>query len=99
MEVAGQVVVVTGGADGIGRALCERFHREGATAVVAADLNREGADAVAQSIGGAAFGCDVAQEADLLRVIDETEARFGPIGLFCSNAGIAGPVDLSSTLR
>src|ERR1700761_3388057 len=90
MQVAGKVVVVTGGANGIGRALCEAFLRAGAAKVIVADLNVAGARAVAASIKGAAFKCDVAQEKDILHVIEETERQFGPIALFCSNAGI-GP--------
>ena len=89
MRVAGQVVVVTGGADGIGRALCERFAREGARTVVVADRNAAGAEAVAAAIGGVAAPCDVAREDDLRRLISDTEEHRGPIGLFCSNAGIA----------
>jgi NAD(P)-dependent dehydrogenase (short-subunit alcohol dehydrogenase family) len=88
MEVDGKVVVVTGGADGIGRALCERFHKEGAGTVVVADRNADGAREVANSVGGLAFECDVAKEADIVRVVEETEQRAGPIALFCSNAGI-----------
>ncbi len=88
MKIAGQVVVVTGAAAGIGRALAERFHREGAAAVVAADLDGPGAEAVGRSLGGDGYACDVSREADILRVIDLTEGRFGPIGLFCSNAGV-----------
>lgn len=94
MKVSGKVVVVTGGANGIGRALAEIFHREGAAKVVVADLDGARAKAVADSIGGASFACDVAQEADILRVIDETEKQFGPIDLFCSNAGIGGGFDM-----
>jgi NAD(P)-dependent dehydrogenase (short-subunit alcohol dehydrogenase family) len=94
MKAAGQVVVVTGGADGIGRALAERFHRDGARTVVIADLDRAGADAVAAGIGGAAVRCDVGKEAEVAALIEETEGRFGPIGLFCSNAGIAAGFDL-----
>lgn len=89
MKVAGQVVVVTGGAAGIGRALAERLRREGARTVVVADLDRSGAEIVASAIGGVGFGCDVAVETDVIHLIEETERRFGPIGLFCSNAGIA----------
>jgi NAD(P)-dependent dehydrogenase (short-subunit alcohol dehydrogenase family) len=89
MKLAGKIVVVTGGAQGIGAALCERFAQEGAKAVIVADLNRAGAEAVAAKIGGAAMPCDVSREADIIRLIDDTEARFGPIDLFCSNAGIA----------
>jgi len=94
MKAAGQVVVVTGGAGGIGRALAERFHQDGAKMVVIADLDRAGADAVATEIGGAAVRCDVGNEAEVAALIDETERRFGPIGLFCSNAGIAAGFDL-----
>ena len=79
MQVAGQVVVVTGGANGIGRALCEAFHRAGAAKVVVADLDTAGAEAVAASIDGAAFKCDVGQENDIRRLIEETEQKFGPI--------------------
>ena len=93
MQVARKVVVVTGGANGIGRALCETFHRAGAAKVVVADLDLTNAEAVAASIDGAAFKCDVGQEKDIRHVIDETEKRFGPIALFCSNAGIGGGFD------
>lgn len=89
MNLEGKIVVVTGGAQGIGAALCERFAQEGAKAVVAADLNLAGAEAVAAKMGGTAMRCDVSHEADIVRLIDDTEARFGPIHLFCSNAGIA----------
>jgi NAD(P)-dependent dehydrogenase (short-subunit alcohol dehydrogenase family) len=88
MKLTGQIIVVTGGAQGIGRALCERFACESAKAVVVADLNGEGAAVVAQNIGGLGVACDVSREDDIVRLIDETESRFGPIGLFCSNAGI-----------
>ena len=93
MQVNGKVVVVTGGANGIGRALCEAFHHAGAARVVVADKEVAGARAVAGGIGGAAFKCDVAQEKDVLHVIDESERLFGPIALFCSNAGIGGGFD------
>ncbi len=93
MQVAGKVVVVTGGGNGIGRSLCEAFHKAGAAQVVVADLDGERVTAVAESIGGAAFRCDVSQEKDIQHVIAETEKQFGPIALFCSNAGIGGGFD------
>jgi len=93
MQVSGKVVVVTGGANGIGRALCEALHRAGAAKVVVADMEAAGARAVAASINGAAFKCDVAQEKDILHLIEETERLFGQIALFCSNAGISGGFD------
>ncbi|MBV9828327.1 MAG: SDR family NAD(P)-dependent oxidoreductase [Alphaproteobacteria bacterium] len=89
MKVSGQVVVVTGGAQGIGRALCERFAAEGAKAVIVADIEKRGAEAVAAAIGGNGIACDVSSEAEIIRLVDETESSHGPIGLFCSNAGIA----------
>jgi NAD(P)-dependent dehydrogenase (short-subunit alcohol dehydrogenase family) len=89
MKIKNKIVVVTGGADGIGKALCERFHKEGAKAVIVADLNGDKARAVAKSVGGKAYKCDVANEQDIIRIIEETEKNIGPIDLFCSNAGLA----------
>ena len=89
MEIAEKVVVVTGAASGIGRAMAERFTREGAKQVVVADLDGAGVRAVADEIGGFGTQVDVAAEADLVELIEQTESRFGPVDLFCSNAGIA----------
>ena len=88
MELQDKVVVITGGASGIGRAMAERFHAEGAARIVVADLDDVGAGAVAESIAGWSMGVDVSKETDVIRLIEETEERFGPIDLFCSNAGI-----------
>jgi NAD(P)-dependent dehydrogenase (short-subunit alcohol dehydrogenase family) len=88
MELANKVVVVTGGAHGIGRALCERFAREGAKGVCVVDLDEEAGVAVAERIQGIFIRCDVSDENDIKTVITQTEAKFGPIDLFCSNAGI-----------
>src|SRR5260370_23459334 len=93
MEVTGKVVVVTGGANGIGRALWEIFHRAGAAKVIVADIDSAAARGVAASVDGAAFKCDVGKEKDILHLIEETERQFGPIELFCSNAGIGGGFD------
>jgi NAD(P)-dependent dehydrogenase (short-subunit alcohol dehydrogenase family) len=96
MQVTGKIVVVTGGANGIGRALCETFHRAGAARVIVSDIDSAAARVVAASIDGAAFKCDVGKEKDIIHVIEETERLFGPIALFCSNAGIGGGFDPKS---
>ncbi len=92
MKIKGKVVVVTGGASGIGKALCERFAREGASAVVVSDLNQAGAEAVAQSIAdktrALAMRTDVSKEEDIQALVKATQDELGPIDLFCSNAGI-----------
>jgi NAD(P)-dependent dehydrogenase (short-subunit alcohol dehydrogenase family) len=88
MKVKDQIVVVTGGASGIGRALARRFARDGARCVVVADLDAKGATAVANEIGGIGEGLDVSNESAVVTLIERTEAQVGPIGLFCSNAGI-----------
>ena len=87
MEVAGKVAVVTGGASGIGRALCRRFAAEGASVVVA-DVDASGAAAVADEIKGRAVPGDVSVEADVTALIDAARSSFGRIDLFCANAGI-----------
>jgi NAD(P)-dependent dehydrogenase (short-subunit alcohol dehydrogenase family) len=87
MELAGNVAVVTGGASGIGRALCRRFAAEGASVVVA-DVDAPGAAAVAQEIDGVAVPADVSVEADVAALIDAARLSFGRIDLFCANAGI-----------
>ena len=89
MTVRDKVCVVTGGANGIGRALAERFAQEGARAVVVADLDLAQAQQVAAGFGGSAFACDVSHEDQLRTLIEQVEDGIGPIGLFCSNAGIS----------
>lgn len=89
MKIEGKIAVVTGGAGGIGRALAERFAQEGAKAVAVADVQEAALGAVADEIGGLAVPCDVTREADIQRLVREAESAFGPIDIFCSNAGIA----------
>lgn len=95
MEIKGKVVVVTGGASGIGKSLCERFAAEGALGVVVSDINADGVAAVRNSIAGQtqALGMvtDVSVEADVQALVAKTLEEFGHIDLFCSNAGIFTP--------
>jgi NAD(P)-dependent dehydrogenase (short-subunit alcohol dehydrogenase family) len=89
MQIASKVVVVTGGGNGIGRALCRRFKTEGAKAIVVADMNAAAATQVADEIDGIAITADVSREAEVIALVQQTIARHGAIDLFCSNAGIA----------
>ena len=88
MDLAGKVVIVTGGANGIGKALCERFHRAGARKVIVADLEEDNAGVVADALDGEAFGVDVRDEAAIKAMVEVVESRHGQVDLFCSNAGI-----------
>ena len=90
MEIKDKVIVVTGGANGIGRSLCRRFAAEGARAVAVVDVDIEGATTVAEEVGGLAIEADVANEADVVRAVEQTTKAFGAIDLFCSNAGMFG---------
>lgn len=87
MELRDRVVVVTGGASGIGKGLAERFHAEGASHVVVADRDEGGAKAVAAAVGGTGCGLDVSDEAALRELVAATQREHGRIDLFVSNAG------------
>jgi NAD(P)-dependent dehydrogenase (short-subunit alcohol dehydrogenase family) len=88
MELHGKVVVVTGGASGIGTGLCRRFREEGVRALIIADLNGEAVTALADELDAVGVTLDVRDEAAIAKMVSEIEAQFGQIDLFCSNAGI-----------
>src|SRR5690348_18468845 len=93
MDLTEKVVVVTGGASGIGRALARRFADEGARGVAVADIDADGARAVAEQIsanGSEAIGvgCDVSEAAQVEDLISQAERAYAPVDLFCANAGI-----------
>jgi len=82
-----KIAVVTGGGNGIGRAICRRLASDGVKIVVV-DIDKEAASAVAAEIDGVSYCVDVADAADMLALIDEIEESVGPIDLFASNAGV-----------
>lgn len=101
MRIGGKVAVVTGGASGIGRALALAFAAQGAEGVVVADINADGAAAVAAEIaghGGLALsaGTDVTSQEQVSALVRQAEHAFGRVDVFCSNAGIivAGGVEV-----
>jgi NAD(P)-dependent dehydrogenase (short-subunit alcohol dehydrogenase family) len=94
MELRDKVAIVTGGAGGIGRALAWKFVEEGARGVLVADL--AGTEAVAEQLGerAAGFDGDVTDEATVRALIARAEEAFGPVDLFCANAGVAVGIGL-----
>jgi len=88
MKIKDKVVVVTGGASGIGRGLCYRFAAEGPKGIVVSDYNGAGAARVAKEIGGIGVTADVGKEAEIKKLVEISTQHYGPIDLFCSNAGI-----------
>lgn len=87
MRLNDRVAIVTGAAQGIGRAIAEKFAEEGA-AVTVADVNGEGARAVAQGIGGLAAEVDVSDPDGVQRMVDRTLERFGRVDALVNNAAI-----------
>ncbi|MCA9080974.1 MAG: SDR family oxidoreductase [Planctomycetaceae bacterium] len=88
MDIDERVCIVTGGANGIGRAIAERFVQEGAAQVVVADIDGAAAQKTAAEIGALGVACDVGDEAQLATLIGETFERTGRIDVVVSNAGI-----------
>jgi NAD(P)-dependent dehydrogenase (short-subunit alcohol dehydrogenase family) len=88
MNVKDKVVVVTGGASGIGLALCTRFTQDGGH-IVLSDLDQEACERHAEAIGAFPVAADVGREKDIENLVAATIGRFGRIDLFVSNAGIA----------
>jgi NAD(P)-dependent dehydrogenase (short-subunit alcohol dehydrogenase family) len=92
MRLSGKVAVVTGSAVGLGRAVVTRFAREGAL-VVAADINASGGVEVAEQIrkeGGRGIfvRADVAEEGDVIALLESAAAEFGRIDVLYNNAAV-----------
>jgi NAD(P)-dependent dehydrogenase (short-subunit alcohol dehydrogenase family) len=90
MELKDKVAVITGGSGGIGRAMASAFLKEGAKAVVLADLSADAVAAAAREIGCSGEVCDVTVESQVAALVERTLAEHGRIDLFCSNAGAGG---------
>lgn len=98
-SLAGKVAIVTGGAQGLGRAIAERFAREGCSVIVA-DVNEAGAKEAAAALAAATsqrvvgVKVDVSREAEVERLFVDAERDFGRVDVVVSNAAIltAGPI-------
>lgn len=86
MRLREKVAIVTGGASGIGAAICRRFVEEGARVVVV-DCRHEGGDAVARETGAVFVEADVASDADVRRMIATAVEHFGRLDIVVNNAG------------
>jgi 2-dehydro-3-deoxy-L-rhamnonate dehydrogenase (NAD+) len=91
IDLRGRNAVVTGGAQGFGRAITERFVASGARVAIW-DRDRDLARKTAQAVGGTvtAVPCDVADPADVAKALAATTDAFGRIDILVNNAGIAG---------
>jgi 2-hydroxycyclohexanecarboxyl-CoA dehydrogenase len=86
LRLAERTALVTGGASGIGAATCRRLAAEGARVAVT-DMNREGAEHVADEIGGAAYELDVRSEESIAAAVAGTQEDLGPLDVLVNNAG------------
>ena len=94
IDLTGRIAVVTGGAQGIGRAIVERLLKSGAAVAIwdrDLSLARKTADELNGAGRAAAFAVDVRSYGDVERARDETQKAFGRIDILVNNAGIAGP--------
>ncbi len=100
MSIEGSNIIVTGGASGIGKGMCERFSSLGAANIVVADLNIAGAEAIAAGIGGTARSCDVTSDSSVAALVGDTIDDVGHIDYFFANAGIGtgGNLDVSDEI-
>ena len=87
MKLEGRVAIVTGAAQGIGRAIAEKLKEEGAS-VAAVDVNGAGAQSVAAALDGLAIEADISSEPDAQRMAAETLARYGKIDVLVNAAAI-----------
>ncbi len=90
MKIKDKIILVTGGANGIGKALCERFAAEGAEKIYVADIDFDNAERVARGVNGKALRLDVSDEANCRTVVAEILNEAGRIDFIASNAGIGG---------
>ncbi len=90
MRLQGKVIVITGGGNGIGRALVERFAHERPAGLVVADIDEDAGKGAASGNDALFVPTDVRDESEIQKLVAETRDAFGRIDAFCSNAGVLG---------
>lgn len=100
MRVRDKVIVVTGAGGGIGGALAGRFADEGAAGIVVSDVDGDAVGRTAATIGERAIAvrADVTDPTQVADLVTAAESAFGPVDLFCSNAGIATGIGIEAPL-
>ena len=100
MKLQDRVAIVTGAAQGIGKAVADKLAAEGAK-VVAVDVNGEGAERTAAGVDGTAVQADISSPEDVQRMVDETVSRHGKVDVLANVAAIlrAAGSDLSRLLK
>ncbi|KAJ8899116.1 hypothetical protein K2173_010498 [Erythroxylum novogranatense] len=88
-RLQGQVVIITGGASGIGASSVELFHENGAKVVIA-DIQDDLGQALASKLGEntSYIHCDVSNEDDVMNLVDTTVAKYGKLDVMFNNAGV-----------
>ena len=92
MELKDKVIVVTGAASGIGRAMALRYAKEDPKHIVCVDINEDAARETASAVGGTAYRVNVGVEEEIKALIEDVEANIGPIDLFCWDINVMAHV-------
>jgi NAD(P)-dependent dehydrogenase (short-subunit alcohol dehydrogenase family) len=97
-RLGGKVAIVTGAAQGMGKAIAEVLAREGAQVVVS-DIDAEKATSVAESIGAVCIVADVTKEQDVKNMVESTVQKYGTVDILVNNAGILRPTRMEQITK
>ena len=97
-KLKGKVAIVTGAAQGMGKAIAEVLVREGAQ-VMMCDINEEGVSLVAEKIGAVCFTVDVSKENEVSSMVESTIKEFGTVDILVNNAGILRPTRIDNITK